>query len=137
MRRVAVALFLTLAACEPPTAPGPPSLKFEGLIIFGLPTLPTVAVAEKHGIKVTGVIPTPTSGYTLFGELKEINGQVMTLAINAWDDHSGLPFRVQNYYEGHIGNLRRGTYDLQVVHVVHSLATADSVIAFHQEVRVR
>jgi len=137
MRRAAVALLLVLAACEPPTAPGPPSLTFEGLIVFGIATLPTAAVGEEGGIKVTGVVPTPSSGYTLFGEIKGVSGRVMTLEINAYDDHPGFPFRTQNYYVGRIGNLRRGTYVLKVVHVVHSSTTTDSVIAFHQEVRVR
>ena len=128
---------LSLAACEDPTGPGTPSLKFKGQIIFGLPTLLTEATGETRAIKVTGVIPTPTSGYTLIGELKELGDRVMTLEINAWDDHTGLPFRVQNYYEGHISNLRRGAYELTVILVVHALAAADSVVAFHQEVRVK
>jgi len=136
MRRAAVVL-LWLAACEAPTEPGPPSLTFEGFLVFGIRTLPTAAVGERRGITVTGVLSTPTSGYTLFGEIKVMSDRVITLGINAHDDHSGFPFRAQNYYEGHIGNLRRGVYELQVVHVVHSTATADSVIAFHEQVVVR
>ena len=60
----------------------------------------------------------------------------MTLEINATIDHEVVPFPVQNYYQGRIRNLRRGTYTLLVVHVVHS-DTTYSVLAFHQEVRVR
>lgn len=137
MRPAAVVLLLSLAACEAPTEPSPPSLQFEGLLVFGLRTLPTEAVGERRGIKVTGVLSTPTSGYTLFGEIKVVSDRTITLGINAYDDHDGFPFRSQNYYEGQIGNLRRGVYDLQVVHVVHSIATADSVIAFHEQVVVR
>ena len=96
-------------ACDPPTAPGPPSLEFKGQVVFGLRTLPTEAVGEPGGITVTGVIPTPTSGYTLFGELKDVNAREMTLEINATIDHEVVPFPVQNYYQGRIRNLRRGT----------------------------
>ena len=136
MRRAAVVL-LWLAACEAPTGPSSPSRKFQGQLVFGLRTLPTEAVGERRGITVTGVLSTPTSGYTLFGGIKVVSDRVITLEINAYDDHAGFPFRSQNYYEGQIGNLRRGVYDFQVVHVVHSLATADSVIAFHEQVVVR
>lgn len=135
MRRVA-ALLILLAACGSPTGTGAPILSFTGQVVFGIPTLATRAEYQDGGIKVTGVLQTPTADYTLSGTLSVIGSRQLSLEIDADKTRSGAPpFPVQNYYEGRIRNLAPGDYDLEVIHTLHT-AQVQSAQVFRQNVRV-
>jgi len=133
--RARSAFLLCLAlACGSPTEPSP-TLQFEGLVVFGIPTLPITAQALEGGIKVSGVIPTPTAEYTLSGHLRAVGGNKLVLEVVVDKTQAGAPFPVQNYYEGRIGNLSSGSYDLEVTHTLH-ITTPQTATVFHGVVHV-
>jgi len=133
MRRAAF-LLLGLAACGAPTEPVRPLLAFSSTIIFGIPTIATRVQAHPDGIKVSGVITTPSAEYTLFGKVTA-DGSKLRLEINVYNNRQGAPFRVQNYYEGIISNLTPGDYDLLVIHTLH-YDTTTSEQAFHEAIHI-
>ena len=134
-RRVWAVLLVSLGvACGGPTEPSP-TLHFEGLVVFGIPTLPITAEPLEGGIKVSGVIPTPTDEYTLTGHIRSAGGNRLVLDVVVERTHAGVAIPVQNYYEGRIGNLGRGDYDLEVFHTLHVGATQTSSV-FHGVVHV-
>jgi hypothetical protein len=129
-------LFLLLVAgCSSTTEPAHATLQFFGQIIFGIPTLDTRADPIAGGIDVSGVVQTPSSGYTLFGALESHSGNQLLLVISAYNTVSGHFFPSQNYYVGRIRNLPPGTYDLQVVHQLH-LESVVTERTFHGNVEV-
>jgi len=134
MRALPAALVLFAASCGSPTEPTRPTLQFTGLIVFGIPTLETTALGLEGGIDVTGVLPTPSATYTLFGKLEFENGRLV-LNIDAYDNRPGAPFPVQNYYVGRIRHLPAGEYDLQVFETLHVGAAQKSSV-LHQTVQV-
>jgi len=107
---------LLLVACRTPTEPSPPSLAFDGQLIFGFPTLPTVATAESGGILVTGELRTPTLGYEIRGVLSSEGSRQLRLEVDAYLIEEPLPFAAQHYYRAHLKGLARGSYELTVVH---------------------
>ena len=134
MRALAVLLVGLGLACGGPTEPSP-TLQFEGLVVFGIPTLPVTAEPLDGGIKVSGVIPTPTAEYTLAGHIRSAGGNRLVLDIIVERTQDGVPFPVQNYYQGRIGNLSRGDYDLEVFHTLHITDPQTSSV-FHGVVHV-
>lgn len=110
-------LVLLAAGCgSSPTEPSTPTLEFAGQVIFGFPTIPTVAAPESGGILVTGQLVTPTLGYTLRGALVSEGSRALRLEVDAYLSDEPLPFSAQNYYRAHLRGLARGTYALKVVH---------------------
>jgi hypothetical protein len=128
-------LFL-LAGCGAATEPSPPSLEFDGQLIFGFPTLPTVATAETGGILVTGALQTPTLGYSLRGVLSSEGSRVLRLEVDAYLIEEPLPFAAQHYYRAHLKNLVRGSYDLIVVHTFLYSQVVNQTV-FHGAIRVQ
>ncbi len=136
VRRLLPVLVVSLAACESPLAPSNPKLAFEGQVVFGFPTLPTVASAEAGGILVTGALKTPTTGYLLQGVVKTTGARSLRLDVDAYLSGDPLPFQTQNYYRAHLQNLAAGSYDVMVVHVFHyTLVETDTV--YRATVRVQ
>ena len=134
MRRLSIVLLL--AACGSPTEPNPATLQFENGVVFGIPTLPTTAVGGTGSILVTGVIQTPTGGYSLFGELQKGTGNALTLQIDVYLTGPGFNFLTQNYYRAQLQSLGSGDYDLSVIHVLHDPAPLRRVLVYRQTVRV-
>lgn len=122
MRALPAVLLCLALACGSPTEPDP-TLQFEGRVVFGIATLPVTAQGLDGGIKVSGVIPTPTSDYTLTGHLSAVGGRKLILEVSVDSTRAGVPLPVQNYYESRIGNLNKGAYDLEVIHTLHIAAT--------------
>lgn len=136
MRAFAAGLILLAAACGSPTAPGAPVLSFTGVIVFGIPTLATQAESIDGGIKITGVLQTPSADFTVSGRLSTIGGRQLTVEIQADRTLSGAPpFPVRHYYEGLIERLVRGDYELTVIHTLNT-AQVQSAQVFRQTVRV-
>ena len=134
MRAPLAVLFCLALACGSPTEPSP-TLQFEGVVVFGIPTLPITAQPLEGGIKVSGVIPTPTAEYTLTGHIRAVGANKLVLEVIVDKTQEGAPFPVQNYYEGRIGNLDAGDYDLEVTHTLH-ITAPQTTTAFHGVVRV-
>jgi hypothetical protein len=135
MKALSVALLCIAASCDTPTEPVQPTLQFTGLVVFGIATLETRAEGHRGGIDVSGVLPTPTAQYSLFGTLEAPGSRQLVLQIDARNDHAGAPFPVQNLYLGQIRNLASGNYDLQVFETVH-VDAAQPELVFHQTVHV-
>jgi hypothetical protein len=130
-------LLLLLAACGSPTGPSmQPDLEFESGIVFGIPTLPTVAVASEGMIVVTGVIPTLGSGFTLSPNLSLTAGNTLTLDINVTETATGFGFPAQNFYRARMRSLAPGDYDLSVIHSIHDPSPLRRERVYHQTVRV-
>lgn len=136
LRYLLLTPLFVLAACESPTTPSNPTLDFAGTLIFGFPTLPTVALPEDGGILVTGELRTPTLGYQLRGAVVSDGGRALRLEVDAYLTEEPLPFTAQHYYRAHLKNLARGTYDLTVVHTfLYAQIVTDTV--FHGPIRVQ
>ena len=133
--RALAALLLGAVACGSPTEPFRPTLEFSGFIVFGIPTLETAAVVREGGMDVTGVIPTTSTQYTLFGTLEHPHDGQLVLRVDAYDNRPGVPFPVQNYYVGRIRNLPAGAYELRVFETVHS-GEPQTTQVFHETVQV-
>lgn len=134
MRRIAVVFLLLAAACSSPSGPSGPTLKFEKGIVFGIPTIPTTAVVDGKTIRITGVIQTVTSGFTLFGELKKISSHSFALYVEAEETGPGFRFPTQNVYRATLFDLAPGDYELQVFHTNHGSATAVTERVFHDTI---
>lgn len=137
MHRLPLACLLVAAACGGPTEPSRPTLKFEKGIVFGIPTLPTTAVAEERSILVTGVLQTVSSSYSLFADLRVTNSRALVLLIDAYDTGPGLRFPTQNYYRARVMDLAPGDYNLQVFHSVHDPTPVHTSRVFNGIVRVQ
>jgi hypothetical protein len=135
LRHLLLLPFFLLAGCETPTDVSTPTLEFAGQVIFGFPTLPTVASPEAGGILVTGELRTPTLGYSLRGVISSEGSRALRLEVEAYLIEEPLPFASQHYYRAHLKNLARGSYDLTVVHTfLYSQVVNDT--AFRGTVRV-
>ena len=95
-------------------------MQLTGTIVFGIPTLATTALTQPGGIDVTGVLPTPSAEYTLFGKLDASTQGRLIVEVTAYNNRPGAPFPVQNYYVGRIRNLLAGTYEIQVYEILHA-----------------
>lgn len=120
MTRFRSFLLLLAVACGSPTGPGGPTLQLTGSVVFGIPTLATTAVIQPGGVDVTGVIPTPSAEYTLFGKLDASTAGRLIVEVTAYNNRPGAPFPVQNYYVGRIRHLPAGAYELQVFEILHA-----------------
>jgi len=136
MRIVFCALLGAAIACSSPTEPSEPSMEFEAGVVFGIPTLPTMAKLEQGGILVTGVFQTPTTGYDLSGALSLPGLRALRIDVDAHGTDPAFPFPTQNYYRARIRDLTSGDYDLSVYHKDRNRPEVPSVRVYHQLVRV-
>jgi hypothetical protein len=136
-RRVLWLGLLTLA-CGDPSAPTRtvPTLEFAGVVVFGIPTLPTTAIGDARSMLITGVVQTQGAGFTLFGAL-HADGQSLMLEIDAYDTKPGGFFKTQNYYRATVRDLAPGEYSLQVFHAIHDPAPGIRERVFNGTVRVQ
>jgi hypothetical protein len=137
LRRIPILLSLfAFVGCESATAPSSPTLDFDGSLIFGFPTIPTVVSPESGGILVTGELRTPTPGYSIRGVLSADGSRGLRLEVDAYLIEEPLPFPSQHYYRAHLKNLARGNYDLTVVHTfLYAEVVSDTV--FRGSIRVQ
>lgn len=136
MRPALLALLGAALACGSPTEPSEPSFDFESGVVFGIPTLPTVAKPEPGGILVTGVFQTPTTGYDLSGVLSIPALRSLRIDIDAHGTDFVFPFPTQNYYRARIRDLASGDYDLSVYHKDRNRPDVPGVRVYHQVVRI-
>lgn len=137
MTRIAGVFVLFLAACGSPTAPNRPTIEMESGVVFGIPTLATEARVEAGNLIVTGVLQTPSTGYTLLATVTLTGTSTLVLEIHAYDNAPGVPFTAQNYYRATVRSLSPGDYDLSVVHVHHAPSPGFSARVYHDTVRIR
>jgi len=136
MRRQVFALLGAALACSSPTEPNVPTLEFEEGIVFGIPTLPTRVIAEPRTLLVTGVIQTPTAGYSLFGTLTILGPHVLRLDIDAYETIEGLSFLSQNYFRARVRNLPSDDFLIEVYHTKHTTPDAAPIRVYSGTVRI-
>ena len=126
---------LLLAACGSPTEPSDVRFAFFTKVVFGLPTLATIATPGAGSIEVEGVLLAPHTAYELSGDANPALGR-LDVAITARKAGPGLPYPTQNYYAVTLSSLRRGSYALRVLHVIER-ERMDTTVVFNQTVTVR
>jgi hypothetical protein len=87
-------------------------------------------------IKVTGVVHTEGTGFTLRGRVSVTGPNALTLDVDAEDNAPGLPFAVQNLYHATLGRMAPGDYDLSINHNIHDPAPGTHLRVYHQTVHV-
>jgi hypothetical protein len=83
------------------------------------------------------VVQTPSTGYTILGNVELTGASTLLLEIHAYENSPGFPFPSQNYYRATVRNLAPGTYDLSVYHIHHAPPPGSSQLVYHDNVRVR
>ena len=136
MRRYVFALLGAALACSSPIEPHVPTLEFEEGIVFGIPTLPTRVSAEPGALLVTGVIQTPTTGYSLFGTLTIRGPYALRIDIDAYETVTGAAFLSQNYFRARVRNLPAGDILIEVYHINHAIPNAAPVRVYNATVRI-
>lgn len=136
MRRFVFALLGVALACSSPIEPSVPTLEFEVGIVFGIPTLPTTAMPESSGLLVTGVMQTPTTGYTLFGTLAVTGPRALRIDIDAFETVPGFFVTTQNFFRARVRNLPAGDLEVEVYHTNHATPEAVPVRVYRQTVRI-
>ena len=136
MRCPVFALLGAALACSSPTEPNVPTLEFEEGIVFGIPTLPTRVSAEHRALLVSGVIQTPTTGYSLFGTLTIRGPHALRIDIDAYETVAGASFLTQNYFRARVRNLPAGDFLIEVYHTNHALPDAAPVRVYNATVRI-
>jgi hypothetical protein len=126
---------LLLGACSSPTEPSDVRLAFFTKVVFGLPTLATIATPGAGTIEVEGVLLAPHTSYDLSGDATPAVGR-LDVAITARKAGTGLPYPTQNYYAVTLSSLRRGDYAVRVMHVVER-EQMDTTVVFNKTVTVR
>lgn len=135
MRRLLLALILSVACSGTPTEPSDPEFQFHSEVVFGIRTLETSVAVRVYGVDITGVFPTDL-GYKLFGTLEMLSGNQLIFKVKAIKDREAPAVRVQNYYVGRIINLPSGEYDLQVFETLSDSPVGPSELVFHDTFRV-
>ena len=126
---------LLLVGCSSPTEPNEVRLAFFTRVVFGLPTLATIATPGDRAIEVEGVLLAPHTAYELSANATPEIGR-LDVAITARKSGTGQPFPTQNYYAATLSSLRRGAYALRVLHVIER-EQMDTTVVYNQTVTVR
>lgn len=125
----------SVAACGGPTEPGAEVFRFSTQAVFGFPRLdPSISVVDGK-VQVTGLMITPTTGYSVLGELTRPQPRQLVVTVTGTNTSQGLNFPGQTYYSGTVSNLAAGDYDVVLIHIL-SREARDSSLQLRRTVSV-
>jgi len=135
-RSVLVVAALLAGACSGATGPEG-AFDFETREVFGFPSLvPQAKVVNGGDIQFTGLIITPTTNYSVVGQLaRPTSRSVVVTVLGTPSQTGGAKFDTQNYFAATVKNLHKGSYDVRLIFIVES-TERDSTDVLHQSVAV-